>query len=95
VLTISIIFHVIHASFWLDFWSIWPDRPTLRMRCEGFAVHGQPAPPPRRFAKYPLENKLYHGAIMATGLSVILTGVFMMFRVRTIFFPAIPICLAT
>ena len=25
VLTISILFHVIHASFWLDFWSIWPD----------------------------------------------------------------------
>ena len=29
VLTISIIFHVIHASFWLDFWSIWPDRADL------------------------------------------------------------------
>jgi len=26
---------------------------------------GWPAPPPRRFAKYPLENKLYHGAIIA------------------------------
>jgi hypothetical protein len=26
VLTISIIFHVIHASFWLDFLSICPDR---------------------------------------------------------------------
>ena len=22
-LTISIIYHIIHASFWLDFWSIW------------------------------------------------------------------------
>ena len=51
---------------------------------------GRPAPPPRRFAKYPLENKLYHGAIMATGLSAIGTGVFMMFRVRTIFFPRNP-----
>ena len=91
VLTISIIFHVIHASFWLDFWSIWPDRADLEdavRRVRRFM--GQPAPPPRRFAKYPLENKLYHGAIMATGLSVILTGVFMMFRVRTIFFPRNP-----
>jgi cytochrome b subunit of formate dehydrogenase len=51
---------------------------------------GQPAPPPRRFAKYPLENKLYHGAIIATGLSAIGTGVFMMFRVRTVFFPRNP-----
>lgn len=91
VLTISIIFHVIHSSFWLDFWSIWPDRADLEdavRRVRRFM--GQSAPPPRRFAKYPLENKLYHGAIVATGLSVILTGVFMMFRVRTIFFPRNP-----
>src|SRR5712691_7539119 len=37
-----------------------------------------------------LENKLYHLAIVATGLSVILTGVFMLSRVRTIFFPRNP-----
>ena len=51
---------------------------------------GKPAPPPRRFAKYPLENKLYHCAIIAAGLAVIVTGVFMMKRVRTIFFPRNP-----
>jgi len=28
-LTASIVFHVIHASFWLDFWSIWPDKADL------------------------------------------------------------------
>jgi len=87
VLTVSIVFHVIHASFWLDFWSIWPDKSDLEdaaRRLRRFI--GRPAPPPRRFAKYPLENKLYHGAIIAAGLSAILTGVFMMFRVRTIFF---------
>ena len=48
---------------------------------------GKSAPPPDKFAKYPLENKLYHGAIIAAGLSAIVTGVFMMFRVRTIFLP--------
>lgn len=87
VLTASIIFHIIHASFWLDFWAIWPDRADLVdafRRTRRFM--GQPAPPPRRFAKYPLENKLYHGAIIATGLAAIVTGVFMLFRVRTIFF---------
>src|SRR6204780_1345899 len=26
VLTLSILFHIVHASFWLDFWSIWPDK---------------------------------------------------------------------
>jgi cytochrome b subunit of formate dehydrogenase len=91
VLTISILFHVIHASFWLDFWAIWPDKEDIQdawKRIRRFI--GQPAPPPRRFAKYPLENKLYHGAIVATGLSAILTGVFMLFRVRTGIFPRNP-----
>ena len=45
---------------------------------------------PRKFAKYPLENKLYHGAIIVTGMSAILTGVFMMSRVRTPFFSRNP-----
>jgi cytochrome b subunit of formate dehydrogenase len=91
VLTVSILFHIIHASFFLDFWAIWPDKEDVAdtaRRVRRF--FGLPAPPPRRFAKYPLENKLYHGAIIATGLSVIGTGVFMMFRVRTIFFPRNP-----
>ena len=91
VLTVSVIFHIIHASFWLDFWAIWPDRADLQdalKRVRRFL--GQSATPPRRFAKYPLENKLYHGAILVTGLSAIGTGVLMMFRVRTIFFPRNP-----
>jgi cytochrome b subunit of formate dehydrogenase len=91
VLTVSVLFHIVHASFFLDFWAIWPDKEdvadTVRRVRRFF---GRSAPPPRRFAKYPLENKLYHGAIIATGLSVIGTGVFMMFRVRTIFFPRNP-----
>jgi formate dehydrogenase subunit gamma len=91
VLTVSILFHVIHASFWLDFWSIWPDKIDLRdagRRILRFL--GRPALPPRKFAKYPLENKLYHLAILVTGVSAIVTGVFMMFRVHTIFFPRNP-----
>jgi len=91
VLTVSIVFHVIHASFWLDFWSIWANKADLQdavRRIRRFM--GWSAPPPRKFAKYPLENKLYHGAIIVAGLSAIATGVFMMFRVRTIFFPRNP-----
>jgi cytochrome b subunit of formate dehydrogenase len=91
VLTASILFHIIHASFFMDFWSIWPDG--IDVRDAGRRIlrfMGKTAPPPEKFAKYPLENKLYHGAIIAAGLSSILTGVFMMFRVRTIFFPRNP-----
>ena len=91
VLTISVIFHIFHSSFFLDFWSIWPDKIDIqdagrRMR----RFFGEPAPPPRKFAKYPLENKLYHLAIIAAGLTAIITGVFMMFRVRTVLFPRNP-----
>ena len=87
VLTISVLYHIIHASFVLDFWSIWPDaqdredaknRLTLAM--------GQSAPLPKKFAKYPLENKLYHLVVMLAGLTAIGTGLFMMKRVRTPFF---------
>jgi cytochrome b subunit of formate dehydrogenase len=87
VLAASVVFHVIHASFYLDFWAIWPDKTDLQdaiRRLRRF--FGQAVPPPRRFAKYPLENKGFHGAIIAAGLSVIVTGLFMMSRVRTIFF---------
>jgi len=91
VLTASVVFHIFHASFFLDFWSIWPDRIDLRdaqRRILRFV--GKSVPPPERFAKYPLENKLYHGAIILAGLSAMVTGVFMMSRVRTIFFPRNP-----
>jgi cytochrome b subunit of formate dehydrogenase len=91
VLTVSILFHVIHASFYLDFWSIWPDRSDLedaRRRFQRFI--GKSGALPRKFAKYPLENKLYHGVVMLTGMAVIVTGICMMFRVRTMFFPRDP-----
>ena len=91
VLTSSVVFHIFHASFFLDFWSIWPDKVDLRdARRRILRSMGKPVPLPERFAKYPLENKLYHGAIIAAGLSAIVTGVFMMSRVRTIFFPRNP-----
>jgi cytochrome b subunit of formate dehydrogenase len=91
VLIASILFHIVHATFFLDFWSIWPDRADIedagrRLR----RAFGQTAPPPRRFAKYPLENKLYHGVIVLAGLAVAITGFFMMFRVRTPFFTRNP-----
>jgi cytochrome b subunit of formate dehydrogenase len=91
VLTASIIFHIIHASFFMDFWSIWPDKADMEdsMRRLRRAL-GQAAPPPRRFAKYPFENKMYHGVIVLAGLAVTITGIFMMFRVRTPLFTRNP-----
>ena len=91
VLTAAIVFHIFHASFWLDFWAIWPDRIDITDSYHRvLRFIGRDAPLPRKFAKYPMENKLYHAAILVAGLSAILTGIFMMFRVRTIFFPRNP-----
>src|SRR5215471_2932409 len=65
VLSASIIFHVIHATFWMDFWSIWPDSIDIEdMKRRWLRATGKTAPAPRRFAKYPLENKAYHFAIL-------------------------------
>jgi cytochrome b subunit of formate dehydrogenase len=91
VLTVSVIYHIIHATFWLDPWSIWPDKTDLEDAKKRLKqARGEATDPPRKFAKYPLENKAYHFIIVLAGLSVILTGVFMMFRVRTGIFPRNP-----
>lgn len=90
-LTVSILFHIVHSTFFMDFWSIWPDRIDMRdsMR-RTMRFFGKPEPPPQRFAKYPLENKLYHMVVMLAGLAVIGTGLFMMKRVPSVFTPRNP-----
>jgi cytochrome b subunit of formate dehydrogenase len=90
VLTISILFHIVH-SFFMDPWSIWPDKTDIRdatNRVRRF--FGKPAPEPTRFAKYPLENKLYHLSIVVAGLAVICTGLFMLKRIQTPIFSRNP-----
>jgi cytochrome b subunit of formate dehydrogenase len=91
VLSISVVYHIFDAFIGQDFWSIWPDREDIedsgrRMK----RALGQAAPEPRKFGKYPLENKLYHLVVMLAGLSVIVTGLFMMKRVRTPIFTRNP-----
>ena len=90
VLTASILFHVIHATFWLDFWSIWvgpKDIPELKAELLRELGHDVPGP---KAGKYPLGNRLYHLAIVFAGLGVMFSGLFMMVRVRTPFFTRNP-----
>jgi thiosulfate reductase cytochrome b subunit len=90
VLTASILFHIVHATVWMDFWSIWvgpKDVPELKaelLRELGREVHG-PKP-----GKYPLGNRLYHLAIVIAGLLVAASGVLMMVRIRTPLFTRNP-----
>jgi cytochrome b subunit of formate dehydrogenase len=82
VLTGSILFHIVHATFFLDFWSIWVgprDIPEFKAEMLREIGHEPDAPKP---GKYPLGNRLYHLVVMIAGLAVIITGVLMMYRVR-------------
>jgi len=90
VLTGSILFHIVHATFFLDFWSIWvgpKDIPEFRAELMREFGHDVPGPKP---GKYPLGNRLYHLAQVVAGLVVIVTGILMMSRVRTPLFTRNP-----
>lgn len=85
VFTASILFHIIHASFFLDFWSIWvgpKDIPEFKAEILRELGHEVPGP---KSGKYPLGNRLYHLVQVVAGILVIITGVLMMSRVRTPF----------
>jgi cytochrome b subunit of formate dehydrogenase len=90
ILTASIVFHIVHATVWLDFWSIWvgpKDLPELKAELLREMGHDVPGPKP---GKYPLGNRLYHLAIVVTALTVTISGIVMMSRVRTPFFARNP-----
>jgi cytochrome b subunit of formate dehydrogenase len=83
VLTASILFHIVHATFWLDFWSIWvgpKDIPEFKAEILRELGHEVPGP---KSGKYPLGNRLYHLVIMVAGFAAVATGLFMMARIRT------------
>ncbi len=90
VLTGSIIYHIIHATFWLDFWSIWVGPKDIpEFKAELMRELGKEVPGPKP-GKYPLGNRLYHLAILVVGFGVVITGLFMMPRVRTPLFTRDP-----
>ncbi len=94
VLTASILFHIIHASFWMDFWSIWvgpKDIPEFKAEILRELGHDVPGP---KSGKYPLGNRLYHLAIVFAGLAAVGTGLLMLNKVRTPFLTRNPYILS-
>ena len=84
LLTASVIFHIVHATFMLDFWSIWVGRGDIaEFKTEMARDLGRPVPADApKPGKYPLGNRLYHLAVMVAGLLVIGSGIMMMWRIR-------------
>jgi formate dehydrogenase subunit gamma len=94
VLTGSIIYHIIHATFFLDFWSIWIGPKDIpEFKAEMLRELGHDAPGPKS-GKYPLGNRLYHMAILIVGFAVSITGMLMMPRIRTPLFTRDPYLLS-
>jgi cytochrome b subunit of formate dehydrogenase len=90
VLTASVVYHIIHATFWLDFWSIWiGPRDIPEFKAEILRELGQEVEGPKS-GKYPLGNRLYHLAILVVGFAAIISGWLMMPRIRTPFFTRNP-----
>ena len=83
LLTVSVLYHIVHATFFLDFWSIWIGPSDIqeavqrvkRQLGQDVEVKGHP--------KYPLDHRLYHLAVTLAGFAVIGTGLVMMFRIDT------------
>lgn len=94
VLTGSIIYHIIHATFFMDFWSIWIGPKDIpEFKAEMLRELGQDIPGPKS-GKYPLGNRLYHLAILVVGLTASITGMVMMSRVRQPLFTRNPYLMA-
>lgn len=91
VLTVTIIYHIIHATFWQDFWAMWLDKDDLEAGKSELSNiltdSGEEVP---KAGKYPVDHKLFHHAASVAGLLAIVTGLLMMFRIDTWFGPADP-----
>ena len=81
ILILSILYHIVHASFFLDFWSIWILPRDLKEAVQRTRRQLGQAVDVGKHAKYPLDHKLYHLAVSIFGLIVSVTGVLVMMKV--------------
>lgn len=86
VLTLTIVYHVLHASLRQDLRSMWIAGEDLTEGSRAVArfLRRTSAPRPKA-GKYPLDHKLYHHAAAIVSVIAIVTGVLMMFRIDTPF----------
>jgi cytochrome b subunit of formate dehydrogenase len=82
VLTVIVLFHIIRATIWQNFWAMMIDSTDLK------DPFGKPG-------KYNLAQKLYHLAISILVLAVIATGLLMWRKVDTPFWQRDPYWLST
>ena len=81
ILILCIIYHIVHASFFLDFWSIWILPRDLKEAVQRTQRQLGATVAIDKHGKYPLDHKLYHLAVTIFGLVVSVTGLVMMFKI--------------
>lgn len=82
VLTAAILFHIIRALFWQNFWSMVVDGEDLRNVARGVGA-GRPG-------KYNIAQELYHLAVAVLILGVIGSGLLMLRKIDTPFWQRNP-----
>ena len=93
LLIATIVYHMIHAIGWQDFWSMFQ----LGIG-EGIAhlkhIMSSKAPAPPKAGKYPFDHRMYHHAIVVVSLAASITGILMMMRIQTPFWEPNPYLLS-
>ena len=91
VLTLLIIYHIVHATMKQDFWSVWIGKKEIAQALSsvGKFLRRQPAKE-ERSGKYPLDQRAYHNAVTLVSIGVIVTGIIMMVGVDTWFWASNP-----
>lgn len=80
LLIATVVYHIIHAIGWQDFWSMFQVGVS-----EGMAhlkhIMSSKAPAPPKAGKYPFDHRLYHHVIVVVSMAAIITGALMMVRI--------------
>ena len=84
VLTATIVYHIIHATFWQDFWAMWVNKADIKAGMTELShMVGRNGTEVPKAAKYPIDHKMFHHGAAVSGLTAIVTGIFMMLRIDT------------
>lgn len=92
LLTASVLYHMVHAVGWQDFWSMFQlgvDEGVAKLK----HILSSDAPTPKA-GKYPFDHRMYHHAIVVVTFAAIVTGGLMMVRIDTPFWASNPYFLA-
>lgn len=91
-LSLSVVFHIVRSLFWQDWRVIAPAPSDLRIAAASIRGGRSDSPKP---GKYNIFQKLYHLAIAVLMLTMVGTGLIMLFKIDTPFWPRNPYLLSS